>query len=58
MIDHDYVRALNPEWPLAAAQAQMTPWPLGGSTDHPDVYGSAEAQHLDTSMALSDSPGS
>lgn len=30
----------------------------GGSTGHPDVYGSAEAQHLDTSMALSDNPGS
>lgn len=30
----------------------------GGSTGHPDVYRSAEAQHLDTSMALSDSPGS
>lgn len=28
MIDHDCVRALDPEWPLVAAQAQMTPWPL------------------------------
>ena len=27
MIDHDYVSAIDPEWPLAAAQAQMT-WPL------------------------------
>ena len=28
MIDQDCVSAIDPEWALAAAQAQMTSWPL------------------------------